>query len=121
VHTGTMNGGTLGGETVSTSGGAAAPWLIVLPGVLGIITTVALIVVDLGGLIMGSWGPQPGLGWLKSDLTVNLILVVVAAVALFSGLSAPGVRRAAILVAWLVIPAGLAIFLIAVKLTRNAA
>jgi hypothetical protein len=106
---------------VSTSGGAPQPWLIVVPGVLGIISTGVLIVVDLGGLIMGSWGPQPGLGWLKSDLVVNLILVVVAMVALSVGLSAPGVRRAAIVVAWLVIPAGWSIFLIVVKLTRNAA
>jgi hypothetical protein len=51
----------------------------------------------------------------------RVILVVVAMVALSAGLSAPGVRRAAIVVAWLVIPAGWGIFLIAVKLTRNAA
>ena len=106
---------------MSTSGGVPQPWLIVVPGILGIISTATLIVVDLGGLIMGSWGPQPGLGWLKSDLAVNLILIVVAMVALSSGLSAPGVRRAAIVVTWLVIPAGWVIFLFVVKLIRNAA
>jgi hypothetical protein len=116
-----MNGGTLGSGALSTSGGAPQPWLIVVPGILGIISAAALIVVDLGGLIMGSWGPQPGLGWLKSDLAVNLFLVVVAVVALFSGLSAPGVRRAAIVVAWLVIPAGWVIFLIFVRLIKSAA
>jgi hypothetical protein len=117
-----MNGGgTLGAGAEGTTGGAPQPWLIVMPGILGIVSSVLLIVVDAGGLIMGSWGPQPGLGWLKSDLAANAVLFLVAVAALFVGLSTPGIRRTAIIVAWLVIPVGWALFLMARHLIRNAA
>jgi hypothetical protein len=115
------DGGAPGAGPASTTSGAIRLWPVLLPGALGIMSTVLLIVADLGGLIMGSWGPQPGLGWLKSDLAVNIALDVVTVAAVLAGLLLPGMRRTAIVTAWLVIPAGWIAFLITIHLTRNAA
>jgi hypothetical protein len=114
------DGGEPGAGPASTTSGAIRLWPVLLPGALGIVSTVLLIVADLGGLIMGSWGPQPGVGWLKSDLAVNIALDVVTVAAVLAGLLT-GMRRTAIVTAWLVIPAGWIAFLITIHLTRNAA
>jgi purine-cytosine permease-like protein len=91
-----------------------------VPGVLGVLSVAAFVVVDLGGLILTAWGPQPGSGWLKANLAVSVALLAVTVATLVLGLSVPGIRRAAIVAAWLVIPVGWVFFLITCQLARKA-
>ena len=115
-----MDGGTLGAGAAGADGAAPRSWPLAVPGILGVLSVVAFVVVDLGGLILTAWGPHPGSGWLKANFAVSIALLAVTVAALVLGLSAPGIRRAAIVAAWLVIPVGWAFFLVTCQLARKA-
>lgn len=76
-------------------------WAFLLPCVLAIVVAGLLVVVDLVGMIMGSWDtPIPGLRWLKVGAIGQGVLVVAAAALLIVGLTHPRWRQGAALAGW---------------------
>jgi hypothetical protein len=84
-----------------------APWTLWLPCVLAFIWSILLVVADGFAEVMGSWDtPQPGLGWVKAGMIGHGVLAVASVLVLVAGLSSPSRRRAAVITAWVIIPAG---------------
>jgi hypothetical protein len=89
------------------AGGTWRPWTIWLPCVLACLWSGLLIVVDGLAGVMGSWDtPMPGLGWIKAGVVGHCVLAAASVLVLATGLRFPSWRRAAVITAWVLIPAG---------------
>jgi hypothetical protein len=96
------------------------PWTIWLPAILALLGAAGLIFVDIAGLILGSWDtPAPGLPWLKAGIAGQCVLGAAAVGGLLTGLTGPGRRRICVTVAWLIVAAEIAWFLITLRLARG--
>ena len=70
------------------------PWAMWLACALGVAVAGLLALIDLAGLVMGSWDtPAPGLGWLKAGAIGQLGLAVAAVTVLVAGTARPSWRR----------------------------
>jgi hypothetical protein len=80
----------------------------VLPGVLALVWSALMILADGAMGMMASWDtPAPGGGWVTAGLTGHCLLGAGSVVLLAVGVGSPSRRRAAAVLAWLIIPAGL--------------
>jgi hypothetical protein len=96
-------------------------WTIWLPCTLAFTASGLLIVADGFAVVMGSWDtPAPGLRWIKAGIVGHGALAAASVVVLGAGLRRPGWRRAAAITAWMIIPAGVASFLLAGRLARGS-
>ncbi len=78
------------------------------------------VVVDLGGLVMGSWDtPVAGLGWLKAGAIGQFGLVIVAAAVLIAGAARPSWRRGAAIAAYAIIALEIGWFLLTRMLVQD--
>jgi hypothetical protein len=95
------------------AGGTYPPWAISLPGVLAVVMAALFAVIDLVGVLMGSWDtPMCGLGWLRVGAFGQCGLAVAAVVVLVAGVTHPGWRHDAALTAWGVIALEIGWFLL---------
>jgi hypothetical protein len=96
-------------------------WAIWLPAALAITGAALFIVVDLAGLIMGSWDtPAPGLGWLRAGVAGQGLLAAAAVATLITGLASARWRRSAVVTAWVIVAVGCAWFLVTTQLVRSS-
>jgi hypothetical protein len=103
-----------------SAGRAGRSWTIWLPGGLGILGAAALIFVDVVGMVMGSWDtPAPGLHWLKTGIAGQCGLGAAAAGVLIAGLTRPARRTACVVVAWSLIAAEAAWFVLTARLASG--
>ena len=80
------------------------PWAMWLPCALAVAVAGLFAVVDLAGMVMGSWDtPAPGLRWLKAGAIGQLGLAVAAAAVLVAGAAHPSWRCGAAMTAWAII------------------
>lgn len=97
------------------------PWTIWLPCTLAFTASGLLIVADWFAMVMGSWDtPAPGLRWIKAAIIGHCALAAASVVVLGAGMRRPGWRRAAAITAWMIIPAGVASFLLAGRLASGS-
>jgi hypothetical protein len=97
------------------------PWSIWLPCTLAFTASGLLIVADALAMVMGSWDtPAPGLRWIKAAIIGHCALVAASVVVLGAGIRRPGWRPAAAVSAWMIIPAGVASFLLAGRLASGS-
>ena len=76
-------------------------WLVCA---FAVATAGLLAVIDLAGIVMGSWDtPAPGLGWLKAGAAGQLGLAVAAVAVLVAGAVRPSWRRRAAVMAGAII------------------
>jgi hypothetical protein len=102
-------------------GGTWRPWTIWLPCVLAFIWSILLIVADGLAGVMGSWDtPMPGLGWIKVGMIGHCALAAASVVVLVAGLRFPSRRRAAVIAAWMIIPAGIGWLLLVGRLVSGS-
>ena len=84
-----------------------------LPCAFAVVAGGFFIVVNLGGLIMGSWDtPVHGLGWLKAGAFGQLGLAIAAVAALIAGAAHPSWHRGAAIVAYAIITLEIGWFLL---------
>lgn len=70
--------GVMKGISAGRSGWPHLAWAMWLPCVFAVVVAGQFVVVDLGGLVMGSWDtPVAGLGWLKAGAIGQFGLVIV--------------------------------------------
>jgi hypothetical protein len=75
-----------------------------LPCVFAVVVAALFIVVDLVGLVMGSWDtPVAGLGWLKGGAIGQSVLAIVAGAVLVAGATHPSWHRRAAIAAYAII------------------
>ena len=80
------------------------PWAMWLACALAVAVAGLLALIDLAGLVMGSWDtPAPGLGWLRAGAIGQLVLAVAALAALVAGAARPSRRRGAAVMAGAII------------------
>ena len=96
-------------------------WTIWLPCTLAFTASGLLIVADGFAVVMGSWDtPAPGLHWIKAGIVGHCALAAASVVVLVAGIRRPGWRLAAAITAWMIIPAGVASFLLAGRLASGS-
>ena len=101
-------------------GRAWRPWTIWLPGLLALAASGLLVIADALAGVMGSWDtPAPGLRWITAAVIGHCAPAVLSLVVLAAGATRPSRRRAAAIAAWMIIPAGVAWFLLAVRLASG--
>jgi hypothetical protein len=116
-----MHTGLVKDELAARSGGTWSAWTLWLPCVLAFIWSGLLVVADGFAGVMGSWdSPQPGLGWVTAGMIGHCALAVAGVLALAAGLAFPSWRRAAVITAWAIIPAGVGWVLLARHLIRGS-
>jgi hypothetical protein len=90
------------------------PWAIWLPCLLAFAASGALLFTDLVAQVMGSWDtPAPGLGWFRAAAAGHCALAAADAGLLAAGVTRPGWRRPAAITAWMIIPAGIGLLMLA--------
>jgi len=108
------------GISTGRSGWPQLAWAMWLPCVFAVVVAGLFIVVDLAGLIMGSWDtPVAGLGWLKAGATGQFGLAIVAAAALIAGVPRPGWHRGAAIAAYAIIALEIGWFLLTRMLVQD--
>ena len=86
------------------SGWTHLAWPMWLPGAFAVAVGGLFAVIDLAGMVMGSWDtPVPGLGWLKAGAIGQLALVIAAVTVLVAGAAHPSWRRGAAITACVII------------------
>ncbi len=79
-------------------------WARWRPGVFAVVVAALCIVVDLAGLVMGSWDtPVAGLGWLKAGAFGESVLALAAMAVLVAGATRPSWHRRAAIAAYAII------------------
>jgi hypothetical protein len=92
-------------------------WTIWLPGLVAPAVAGALVLVDLIGMVMGSWDtPAPGLHWLTTGITGLCVLAAVAVIAAVIGMRNSPLRRAAAIAAWALMAAEIGWFVLTARL-----
>jgi hypothetical protein len=96
---------------------ALALWL---PCVCAVVVAGLFIVVDLAGLIMGSWDtPVAGLGWLKAGAIGQFGLAIAAAAVLTTGVPRPSWHRGAAITVYAIIALEVGWFLLTRMLVQD--
>lgn len=86
------------------SGWTHRPWAVWLPCALAVAAGGLFALVDLAGMVMGSWDtPAPGLGWLKAGAIGQAGLAIAAAAVLIAGVVHPSRRGGAAIAAGAII------------------
>ena len=89
---------------------SGAMWLVCA---LAVAAAGLLAVIDLAGIVMGSWDtPAPGLGWLKAGAFGQLGLAAVAVAVLVAGAACPRWRASAAVMAGAIIAVEVGWFLL---------
>ena len=97
------------------------PWTICLAGVVALVASLLLLIADGFAEVMASWDtPAPGRGWLAVAAIGHVVLAAGSIVLLAAGLGRPTWRRAAVLLAWAIIPVGVGWFLLFGRLASGA-
>lgn len=113
--------GTVKGTLAAPAGGTWRPWTIWLPCALAICAAGLCVVGAEIGLVMGSWDtPMPGLWWLKAGAIGQCVLAVITAVVLGVGVQRSRWRRAAVIIAWVIIPLEFALLLLTGRLSSGS-
>ncbi|MGO9220727.1 MAG: hypothetical protein ACLP5E_23655 [Streptosporangiaceae bacterium] len=88
-------------------------WAMCVACILAVAATGLLAVIDLAGVVMGSWDtPAPGLGWLKAGAIGQLGLAVTAVAVLVAGAARPSWCGRAAVMAGAIIALGSGWFLL---------
>jgi hypothetical protein len=96
--------GVVKGIFAGRSGWLQPAWAMWLPCVFAVVAAALFIVVDLAGMVMGSWDtPVAGLGWLKAGAIGQLGLAIVAVAVLVAGAAHPSWHRRAAITAYAMI------------------
>jgi hypothetical protein len=104
----------------SPAGPTWRPWTICLPGLLAPATAAALVLIDLVGMVMGSWDtPAPGLHWLTTGIIGQCVLAAVAVIVLVAGTKNSSLRRGAVISAWALIAAEIGWFVLTARLASG--
>lgn len=92
------------GISAGRSGWPHTAWAMWLPCVSAVVMAGLFVVVDLAGMVMGSWDtPVAGLGWLKAGAIGQFGLVIAAAVVLIASATHPSWHRGAAIAAYAII------------------
>ena len=119
-HCGMPDNGVMKGISAGRSGWPHLAWAMWLPCVFAVVVAGLFVVVDLGGLVMGSWDtPVAGLGWLKAGAIGQFGLVIVAAAVLIAGTAHPSWRRGAAITAYAIIALEIGWFLLTRMLVQD--
>jgi hypothetical protein len=117
---GMPDNGVMKGISAGRSGWPHLAWAMWLPCVFAVVVAALFVVVDLGGLVMGSWDtPVAGLGWLKAGAIGQFGLVIVAAAVLIAGTAHPSWRRGAAISAYAIIALEIGWFLLTRMLVQD--
>ena len=112
--------GVMKGISAGRSGWPHLAWAMWLPCVFAVVVAGPFVVVDLGGLVMGSWDtPVAGLGWLKAGAIGQFGLAIVAAAVLIAGTAHPSWRRGAAISAYAIIALEIGWFLLTRMLVQD--
>ena len=112
--------GVMKGISAGRSGWPHLAWAMWLPCVFAVVVAGLFVVVDLGGLVMGSWDtPVAGLGWLKAGAIGQFGLVIVTAAVLIAGTAHPSWRRGAAITAYAIIALEIGWFLLTRMLVQD--
>jgi hypothetical protein len=97
------------------------PWTICLACVVSLAASILLLVADGLAGVMASWDtPAPGRGWLAVAAVGHIVLAGGSITLLAAGLRRPPWRRAAVFLAWAIIPVGVCSFLLFGRLASGA-
>jgi hypothetical protein len=97
------------------------PWTICVAAAVALIASILLLVGDALAGILASWdSPAPGQGWLKVAVIGHVVLAVGSIILLATGLSRPSRRRAAVILAWAIVPVGFGWFVLFGRLASGA-
>jgi hypothetical protein len=108
-------------DTAEAPGGPWRPWTICVAGVAAIAASLLLLVADGLAGVMASWDtPAPGRGWLAVAAAGHVALAGGSIVVFAAGLGHPTRRRAAVIMAWAIIPVGVGWFLLCGRLASGA-
>ena len=108
------------GHSAGRSGWPHLAWAMWLPCVFAVVVAGLFVVVDLAGMVIGSWDtPVAGLGWLKAGAIGQFGLVIVAAAVLIAGTAHPGWRRGAAITAYAIIALEIGWFLLTRMLVQD--
>jgi hypothetical protein len=108
------------GISAGRSGWPQLAWAMWLPCVSAVVAGGLFAVVDLVGLVMGSWDtPVAGLGWLKAGAIGQCGLAVAAAAVLIAGVTHPGWHRGAAVTAYAIIALEIGWFLLTRMLVQD--
>jgi hypothetical protein len=108
-------------NTAEAPGGLWRPWTIWVAGVAALAASLLLLVADGLAGVMASWDtPAPGRGWLAVAAAGHVALAGGSVILLAAGLGRPTQRRAAVILAWAIIPIGVLWFLLCGRLASGA-
>ena len=108
-------------DTAEVPSGPWRAWTICLAGVVALAASLLLLVADGLAGVMASWDtPAPGRGWLAVAAVGHVVLAVGSIMLLAAGLGRPTWRRAAVILAWAIIPVGAGWFLLLGRLASGA-
>jgi hypothetical protein len=108
------------GISAGRSGWPHLAWAIWLPSVSAVVVAGLFVVVDLAGMVMGSWDtPVAGLGWLKAGAIGQFGLAIVAAAVLIAGAPRPSWHRGAAITAYAIIALEIGWFLLTRMLVQD--
>jgi hypothetical protein len=108
-------------QLAARPGPAWRPWTLWLPCTLAFTASGLLVVADGFAMVMGSWDtPVPGLRWITAAIIGHCALAGASVAVLGAGMRRPGWRQAAAIIAWMIIPAGVASFLLAGRLASGS-
>jgi len=108
-------------DTAEAPSGPWRPWTICLAGVVALAASVLLLVADgLAGVMSGWDSPAPGRGWLAVAAVGHIVLAGGSVILLATGLGRPTWRRAAVILAWTIVPVGVGWFLLFARLASRA-
>jgi hypothetical protein len=108
-------------DTAEAPSGPPRPWTICLAGVVALAASVLLLVADGLAGVMASWDtPAPGRGWLVVAAVGHILLAGGSIILLAAGLGRPTSRRAAVILAWAIVPVGAGWFLLFARLASRA-
>jgi hypothetical protein len=108
-------------DTAQAPSGPWRPWTICLAGVVALAASLLLLVADGLAGVMASWDtPAPGRGWLAVAAAGHVVLAGGSIILIAAGLGRPPWRRAAVILAWVIIPVGVGWFLLFGRLASGA-
>ena len=101
--------------------GAWRPWTVWVPSGIGFAWSALLLVGYAIAEVMAGWDtPMPGRGWLSAGAIGQCVLAAFTVAALVAGVRRPRWRRAAAVTAWMIIPVGMAWFVLAGRLVAGS-
>jgi hypothetical protein len=110
-----------GATGASGGSGAWRPWTVWVPSGIGFAWSALLLVGYAIAEVMASWDtPVPGRGWLGAGAIGQCVLAAITLVVLVVGVKRPYWRRAVAVTAWMIIPVGMAWFVLAGRLVARS-